>query len=554
MSEISGTAVLVRKDGRDNRKVIFAASLGGLFEFYDFFLYGALAPILSAQFFSGVNEPAAFIFALMTFAAGFVARPFGGVLFGRIGDMVGRKYTFLATMILMGAATFLVGLLPGYKSWGIMAPIVLISLRLLQGLAIGGEYGGAAIFVAEHSPPERRGFQTSWLQATAALGLLLSLLVIFVVRTYFGEQEFLAWGWRIPFLLSLVLLAFSVWIRMSLGETPLFLKMKAEGKTTKAPLTDTFSSRKNVRSIVVALFGLLPGTAVIQFTGLFYSLLFLTQTLKLDAGKAGVLLGVAILVATPLMLLFGALSDRVGRKPVIIGAYVLSILLYFPLFNGLTTAVNPALARAIAGASVVVVADSGACSFQFNPIGTGKFRTSCDIAKSFLAKSAVPYSNEQAKPGEVAYVLVGGRHIDSYEGTQLSEAELSEKQAAFVAKLGSAIVDAGYPRSADPEFVDYPASLGILIVLVGLAAMGFAPLAATLVELFPIKVRYTALSLPYHLGVAWFGGFLPTMAFAIVAATGNIYDGLWYPVVITAVSLIVAMLFVPETKGTDITL
>ncbi len=529
------------------RKVILASSLGTVFEWYDFYLYGSLAAIISAQFFSGVNETAGFVFALLAFAAGFAIRPFGALFFGRYGDMIGRKYTFLATIVLMGLSTFLVGILPSYESWGIAAPALLIALRIVQGLALGGEYGGAAIYVAEHAPEGRRGFHTAWIQTTATLGFLLSLIVILVVRTGLGEEAFASWGWRVPFLFSICLLAISVWIRLSLNESPLFLKMKAEGKTSKAPLTETFASASNVKLILIALFGIVAGQAVIWYTGQFYALFFLTQTLKVDSVTASLFIGFALVAGTPLILFFGWLSDRIGRKPILVAGFLLSVVFYFPLFSQLTTAVNPKLAAAIQSSPVVVVAAPETCSFQFNPVGTSAFTSSCDIIKSFLAKASVNYSNKEAAPGESAHVLVGDRRIDGFEAGGLDRAAAKARSQVFGKELGELLASVGYPAKADPHEMSFGRIMLVLICLVTLVAMVYGPLAATLVELFPTRIRYTAMSLPYHLGNGWFGGFLPTTAFAIVAATGNIYYGLWYPVVIAALSLVVAIFFLPET-------
>jgi MFS family permease len=525
---------------KDHRKVIFASSLGTVFEWYDFYLYGSLAAIISKQFFSGVNETAAFIFALMAFAAGFAVRPFGALVFGRLGDLVGRKYTFLITILLMGASTFVVGLLPSYAAIGIAAPIILIVLRLLQGLALGGEYGGAATYVAEHAPQGKRGLYTSWIQTTATLGLFLSLLVILGVRTVIGEEAFAAWGWRVPFLLSIVLLGVSVWIRLSLNESPVFQKMKEEGKQSKAPLTESFGQWKNLKIVILALVGLTAGQAVVWYTGQFYALFFLTQALKVDAFTANILIALSLVIGTPFFIVFGALSDRIGRKKIIMAGCLLAALTYFPIFGLLTHYANPALETAQKQAPVTVVADPASCSFQFNPVGTAKFTTSCDVAKSFLAKNSVNYANEAAPAGAVAQVRIGDKLIPV------------NNAAEFNKTAAAAIKEAGYPTKADPAQINTVMVTLLLTVLVIYVTMVYGPIAAMLVEMFPTRIRYTSMSLPYHIGNGWFGGFLPTTAFAIVAATGNIYNGLWYPIVIALMTLVIGVLFVRETKDNRI--
>ncbi|MBX3493411.1 MAG: MFS transporter [Parvibaculum sp.] len=534
---------------REERRVIFASSLGTVFEWYDFYLYGSLAAIISVQFFSGVNPTAGFIFALLAFAAGFAVRPFGAIFFGRLGDLVGRKYTFLITIVIMGVATFIVGLLPNYATIGFAAPAILIGLRLLQGLALGGEYGGAAIYVAEHAPHAKRGSYTAWIQTTATLGLFLSLLVILTCRLSMDKESFESWGWRIPFLLSIVLLGISVWIRLRLNESPLFRKMKEEGTLSKAPLKESFGEWRNLKIVLIALIGLTAGQAVVWYTGQFYALFFLTQVLKVDGQMANILIGVALLLGVPFFIVFGALSDRIGRKPIIMAGCLLAALTYFPLFSALTYFANPALEEAQRISPVVAVADARECSFQFNPVGTAAFTTSCDVAKSALARRGIPYSNRRAEAGATAYIAVGEIHVVSFDATGDED---GSARAAFDAALSEALAQAGYPASADPEAINTPMVVLVLFVLVLYVTMVYGPIAAMLVELFPTRIRYTSLSLPYHIGNGWFGGFLPTVAFAIVAASGNIYSGLWYPVVIAAITFVVGMIFVPETKDRSI--
>jgi MFS family permease len=536
----------------EEKRVIFASSLGTVFEWYDFYLYGSLAAIISRQFFSGVNPTAAFIFALLAFAAGFAVRPFGALIFGRIGDLVGRKYTFLITITIMGLSTFLVGLLPSYASIGIAAPVILIALRLLQGLALGGEYGGAATYVAEHASEGRRGIDTSWIQTTATLGLFLSLLVILGIRTTIGEEKFGDWGWRIPFLISVVLLAISVWIRLQLHESPVFQRMKEEGKRSKAPLRESFGQWKNLKIVLLALFGLTAGQAVVWYTGQFYALFFLTQTLKMDGPTANLLIGLSLLIGTPFFIVFGALSDKIGRKPIIMLGCLLAALTYFPLFKALTHYANPALEAALASAPVTVIADPARCSFQFNPVGTAKFTSSCDIAKSFLARASVNYSNEMAPAGTVASVKIGDATIAGFEGQGLSKEEYKAKSDEFTKALGDAVKAHGYPAKLDIEQANKVMVVVILVILVIYVTMVYGPIAAMLVEMFPTRIRYTSMSLPYHIGNGWFGGFLPTTAFAMVAATGDIYFGLWYPIIIAMMSFVIGTLFIKETRHRSI--
>ena len=537
---------------KEERKVIFASSLGTVFEWYDFYLYGSLAAIIAKHFFAGVNETTSFIFALLAFAAGFAVRPFGAIVFGRLGDMIGRKHTFLITIVIMGISTAVVGFLPGYATIGVAAPIILITLRLLQGLALGGEYGGAATYVAEHAPKGRRGYFTSWIQTTATLGLFLSLLVILACRTVLGTEAFEAWGWRIPFLLSILLLIISVYIRLQLSESPVFLKMKAEGKSSKAPLTESFARWENLKIVIMALLGGTAGQAVVWYTGQFYALFFLLQTLKIDAQTANLLIAGSLLIGTPFFVIFGSLSDRIGRKGIIMAGCILAAVTYFPIFHALTQYGNPDVFVAQEKNPVTVVADPDECSFQFDPVGKAKFTSSCDLAKTVLAKRAIPYKNEKAEPGTVAQVRIGDKVIPSFEGTGMPAADFKTRNDAFVATLGTALKDAGYPEKADPAKTNYPMVLLLLTILVIYVTMVYGPIAAWLVELFPARIRYTSMSLPYHIGNGWFGGFLPTVAFAMVAATGDIYYGLWYPIVIAVMTAVLGTFFLPETKDREI--
>lgn len=537
---------------KGHKKVIFASSLGTVFEWYDFYLYGSLAAIIAKQFFSALDPTSGFIFALLAFAAGFAVRPFGALVFGRLGDMIGRKYTFLVTIVIMGISTFLVGILPSYTTIGIAAPIILIALRMLQGLALGGEYGGAATYVAEHAPNGKRGLYTSFIQTTATLGLFLSLIVILGCRFTLGNEAFEEWGWRIPFLVSVVLLGISVWIRLQLSESPLFQEMKSQGKLSKAPITESFFS-SNGKIALLALLGATAGQAVVWYAGQFYSLFFLTQTLKIDGTTANLLIAGALIIGTPFFILFGWLSDKIGRKPIIMAGCLIAALTYFPLFKALTHYGNPAMEQAVATSPVVVVADPATCHFQFDPVGKKVFTSSCDIAKAALAKSGVTYSNEEAPAGSLAQIKVGSAIVPSFEGTGADAATFKAKTAEFAAALKADLVTAGYPEKADPARVNAPMLLLILTILVIYVTMVYGPIAAWLVELFPTKIRYTSMSLPYHIGNGWFGGFLPTIAFALVVASGNIYSGLWYPIIIAAMTLVIGTLFLPETKDRDIT-
>ena len=536
----------------EQRKVIFASSLGTVFEWYDFYLYGSLAAIIAKQFFSGLDPSSAFIFALLAFAAGFIVRPFGALVFGRLGDMIGRKYTFLITILIMGASTFIVGILPNYASIGVAAPVILIGLRMLQGLALGGEYGGAATYVAEHAPQGKRGAYTSWIQTTATLGLFLSLLVILGTRTAMGEPAFNDWGWRIPFLVSILLLAVSVWIRLSLSESPAFQKMKSEGRTSKAPLTESFGQWKNLKIVILALIGLTAGQAVVWYTGQFYALFFLTQQLKVDPITANLMIAASLLIGTPFFVVFGTLSDKIGRKPIILAGCFLAAVTYFPVFKALTEAANPDLARAQAANKVVVIADPAECSFQFNPTGTAKFTSSCDIAKQVLAAGSVSYDSQDAPAGTPAVITIGSETIPSYSSRGLPADEAKTKDAAFKKAVADTLKKDGYPTKADPAKMDKVMIIAILSYLVLLVTMVYGPIADMLVEIFPTRIRYTSMSLPYHIGNGWFGGLLPTTAFAIVAQTGNMYNGLWYPIVIAAATVVIGGLFIRETKDVDI--
>ena len=533
--------------------VIVGASLGTLFEWYDFFLYGSLATYIAHHFFAGVDERTAFTFALAAFAAGFIVRPFGALVFGRVGDIVGRKNTFLVTMTIMGGSTFLVGLLPGYQTIGVAAPILLIALRLLQGLAIGGEYGGAAIYVAEHAPADRRAFNTSAINAMASGGLITSLVAVIAFRLMLSEADFMAWGWRAPFLISCVLLGISLWIRLRLEESPVFRRMKAENLTSKAPLRETFGEWKNLKLVLIALFGSIVGSTSIWYGAQFYVLFFLQRVLKVGDLQADLLMVLGLTATLPTFLLWGWLSDRIGRKPLMIGGCAIAAVAIFPLFHALTWAANPALADAQRRAPVVVMADPVACSFQFDPIGTHRFDASdCDIAKSLLTRAGVSYRSVSLPAGARAMLTIAGRTIAAPDPRGLATAERKRVVATFGASAKAALTAAGYPTAADPAAVNMPLAAGLIFLLVSLAAMTYAPSAAFLVELFPAKIRYTSLSFPYHLGSGWVGGLLPASAFAIATARGDIYAGLWYPVAFCVLTTLVGTLFTPETRGRSI--
>jgi MFS family permease len=547
MATTHGAVVSQRSGGmtREERRVIFASSLGTVFEWYDFYIYGTLGVFLAKHFFSNVAPNVGFIFTLLAFAAGFAVRPLGALVFGRIGDIVGRKYTFLVTMTLMGIGTFFIGVLPSYAQWGIAAPIVLIALRLVQGLALGGEYGGAATYVAEHAPPGKRGYYTSWIQTTATLGLFLALLLVIGIQNTMSAEAFSDWGWRIPFLISLLLLIVSIWIRLSLNESPVFQRMKDEGKASKRPLSEAFGQWSNAKIALFALLGATAGEAVIWYGGQFYALFFLTQTLKVDATTAQVMIVIALALGTPFFIFFGWLSDKIGRKPIMLLGFLLGVLTYAPMspiniFKGITHYVNPALEQALATSPVTVVADPKECSIQFKMTGAEKFTTSCDTAKAALVAASVNYKNEAGPAGVPAVVKIG-------------EETLSTTQPDFAAAMKAAIAKHGYPTKAESAQINYPMAILMLWFLVIFVTMVYGPIAAWLVELFPTRIRYTGMSLPYHIGNGWFGGFLPATMFAVAAATGDIYSGLWYPVIVAAMSLVIGALFLPETKDRDIT-
>ena len=536
----------------EEKKVIVASCVGTVFEWYDFMVFGALAPVIAKQFFARADPAMGLIFALLAFAAGFLVRPLGALVFGRLGDLVGRKYTFLMTIVIMGLGTFLIGLVPNYDSIGLLAPIILIALRLLQGLAVGGEYGGAAIYVAEHAPPGRSGEFTAWIQMTGTLAFLMSLLVILGVRAGLGEAAFADWGWRIPFLISIILLVISVWIRLSMHESPVFAKMKVEGTTSRTPLRDTFGNWSNVKRMLLALFGAVAGFSVIWYTAQFYVLLFLTQTLKVDSVTANVLLCIALALATPLFLVFGSLSDKVGRKPIMLGGILLAALTFFPIFKALTHYANPALETALAQAPVVVSADPAECRFQFNLTGTMKYTSSCDILKAKLVAASVNYTNRAAPAGSVASVSIGDQVFTSFDAKGLSKEAAEESSKALSKNLAAAIQAAGYPAKADPAQINKPMLVLLMFIMLVFVTMGYGPAAAAMVDMFPPRIRYSSLSFPYHIGSGWFGGMTPTVAFAMMAYSGDIYFGLWYPVVIALAVVVIGALFIKESKAIEV--
>ncbi|APG15779.1 MFS transporter [Bradyrhizobium japonicum] len=536
---------------KDERFVILASSLGTVFEWYDFYLYGSLAGIIGAQFFSAYPPATRDIFALLAFAAGFLVRPFGAIVFGRVGDIVGRKYTFLVTILIMGLSTFIVGLLPNAATIGIAAPIILIALRLAQGLALGGEYGGAATYVAEHAPNGKRGYYTSFIQTTATLGLFLSLLVILFTRSAIGEADFAAWGWRIPFLVSVLLLGISVWIRLRLNESPIFQKMKDEGKSSKAPLTEAFGNWQNGKLVLLALLGGVMGQGVVWYTGQFYALFFLQSILKVDGYTANLLIAWSLLLGTGFFIVFGVLSDKIGRKPIILGGCLIAALTFFPIFKMITTNANPALEKAIESVKVDVVADPAGCGDLFNPVGTRVFSAPCDTARAYLSGASVKYSTVPGPAGSGVKVVVNGKDIAYANAKDGNPALLAAVQAAGYPKPG----DAGIVKMSHPFDIFRPqvaATVGLLFILVIFVTMVYGPIAAMLVELFPTRIRYTSMSLPYHIGNGWFGGLLPATAFAIVASTGDIYAGLWYPVIFASITVVIGFFFLPETKDVDI--
>ena len=534
------------------KKVVFASALGTVFEWYDFYLYGAMATLIARQFFSGLDEGSAYFFALLTFAVGFVVRPFGALVFGRLGDMVGRKYTFIVTILIMGLSTFIVGIVPSYDSIGVAAPLIVIFLRLLQGLAMGGEYGGAATYVAEHAPKGQRGAYTAWLQTTATLGLALSLLVVLGTRWLLGDHAFEDWGWRLPFLLSILLLGVSIYIRLHLSESPVFLRMKAQGRRSSAPVTESFTRPKRLKTAVLALVGLTAGQAVVWYCSQLYVLFFLTQSLRVDPTMATLMVAVALLLGAPFFVVFGALSDKVGRKPIIMSGCLLAAVSYFPVFTALTAAANPALAMAQATNRVTVTVDQAECSLQLNLTGAARFTSSCDTARQALAAASVSYSNVAGRVGVPAIIHVGPVAVASYSMQDMSRSESRRQAEAFKAALDHALVDAGYPTAADRSQINTLRVMSLLTYLVILVAMVYGPMAAALSEMFPTRIRYTSVSLPYHIGNGWLGGLLPTIAFAVVAQTGDMYSGLWYPVIVAGVTAVVGTVWLKETKDVDL--
>ncbi len=534
------------------RTVVGASAAGTAFEWYDFFIFGSLTTIIARHFYADVGEGTSYILALLTFGVGFVVRPLGALVFGWFGDRTGRKATFLVTITLMGLATVLIGVLPDYDAIGIAAPVLLILLRILQGFALGGEYGGAAIYVAEHAPPKRRGFLTGWIQTTAAFGLMGALSVILVTRMIVGVEAFDAWGWRIPFILSALLLVVSLWIRLKLNESPAFKRMEAESTERRAPYREAFATWRNGKWVLVALVGIMFAQGAVWYAGYFYTRFFMERVLKVDVAIVDqLILGITVASAV-LYVFFGWLSDKVGRKPVMLGGMILALVAFFPGFHALTQAANPALAQAQASAPVIVVADPAACAVQFDPVGKAAFASSCDIAKSVLSNAGVSYANRAAPTGSVAMVHIGETVVASAEGTGMDAAALKATRGEVEGRIKAALTTAGYPTRADPARMNLPAVFGILMIFMIAATAVYGPQAAALVELFPTRVRYTAMSLPYNIGTGWVGGLLPAASFALVAWSGDIYFGLWYAVAFTAVAAVVAFFFLPETRGRDL--
>ena len=534
------------------KKVIFASSLGTVFEWYDFYLYGWTAAQIGKKFWTMFDPNVQFIVALLTFSAGFLVRPFGALVFGRLGDMVGRKYTFLVTILIMGLSTFVVGLLPSYETIGWLAPVILITLRLLQGLALGGEYGGAATYVAEHAPHGRRGLYTSWIQTTATIGLFLSLLVIAVVRNSMTPEQFGDMGWRIPYLFSIVLLGISLWIRLQLNESPAFQKMKDEGTHSKAPISEAFGQWNNAKIALFALLGLTAGQAVVWYTGQFYARIFLVNTLKVDANTADTAIIIALAIATLGFVFWGWLSDKIGRKPIILAGCLLAAVSYQWSFRQITHYANPDLEKALASAPVTVTANPADCNFLFDPVGGKVFKASCDVARQTLIGLSVNYQIVNDPAASPAVVKIGEKAIPSFDGNALDAKAFGDQKAAFVKAVTAEVVAAGYPAKADVAKVNSPMLIAVLVYLAILVTMVYGPIAAALVELFPTRIRYTSMSLPYHIGNGWFGGLLPPIVVSIVAATGDIYAGLWYPIVIALMTFVVGLIFIPETKDRDI--
>lgn len=532
--------------------VVGASAAGTAFEWYDFFIFGSLTTIIARHFYADVGEATSYILALLTFGVGFVVRPLGALVFGWFGDKTGRKTTFLVTITLMGVATVAIGLLPDYDAIGIAAPILLLFMRVLQGFALGGEYGGAAIYVAEHAPAKRRGFLTGWIQTTAAIGLIMALSIILITRALLGTEAFDDWGWRIPFLLSFFLLVISLWIRLKLHESPAFKRMVAESTERQAPFRESFGTWKIGKFVLIALVGIMFAQGAVWYAGYFYTRFFMERVLKVEVATVDQLILAVTLASAILYVFFGWLSDRVGRKPVMIGGMVLFLLAVFPGFHALTNAANPALARAQASAPVTVVADPATCAVQFDPVGKTAFASSCDLAKSVLSNAGVSYDNVPAAAGTLAVVRIGAAEVASLEGTGLDAPALKSARADVDGRIRAALTQAGYPAKADPAGVNLPAVFAILMVFIVAATAVYGPQAAALVELFPTRVRYTAMSLPYNVGTGWVGGLLPAASFALVAWSGNIYFGLWYAVGFTGVAAIVALLFLPETRGRDL--